>query len=233
VDLRDRSVLILGDSLTHRGSNSAPNAIEVTEPVQRSSSSPGDLLASQLLARGAKAVRINARVGRSAWDLVKRDGEGAVLDAEVARRPDVVFLFLGTNDLNLNQHSVMSAFAMIRNAFLRNGAATVIAISPPAFRDATKQARAIGVYEAQYDVFGPKNLIRFFDLSHDLSRTNDGVHFTPSGAAAAAARLADAIDRLAWSEPHPVTPVLPIAIALGGSGIFVALALWWRRRQRG
>lgn len=233
MDLRDRSVLILGDSLTHRGSNTAPNAVDVTEGIDRSSSSPGDLLASQLLMRGAKRVRINARVGRSAWDVVKQNGgEGAMLADEVAKHPDIVFVFLGTNDLHLNRQSVLQAFAMIRNAFLRGGAQTVIAIGPPWFGAAKERAAAEGIYEDLRDVYGPDNVINFAERSHDLGRTSDGVHFTPSGAQAAAARLATAVDGLSWGSGHLATPVLPVAIALGGGGLLVGLALWWRRRKR-
>ncbi len=83
VDPRGRRILILGDSLSS------------------TSTSPGGVLGTELRARGAAAVVVNGRVSRSAvnlWDGSNGENGAAVIAPLAAGRPDVVVVFLGTND---------------------------------------------------------------------------------------------------------------------------------------
>jgi len=200
MDVRGQRVLVFGDSLTHRGSRTSPDGVDVTEPSSRTSSSPGDLLASYLLEHGAGSARINGRVSRSAVNFWKgNNGEAgaAVLAAEVARRPSLVVVLLGTNDLGMNAAADAEAFRLIRESFIANGA-RVIAIGPPSFLSDELNRKAVTVYESLVKVFGAANVIDWRPVTVDIvkpsqGRASDGVHFTALGARAAAARLAQAI----------------------------------------
>jgi len=199
MDVRGKSVLVFGDSLAHRGSRTAPDGVDVTEASARSGS-PGDLLASYLLEAGARAARINGRVSRSAVNFWKGNngeaGSQVMVEESVRRRPDLVFVFLGTNDLGLNTQADQKAFQLIDETFRANGA-TVIAIGPPAFASEALTREAVVVYQTLQRVFGDR-VIDARPISTDLvtpsqGRASDGVHFASQGARVFAARLAAAV----------------------------------------
>jgi lysophospholipase L1-like esterase len=225
MDLTNKRVLVFGDSLTHRGSNDAPNGRDVTEGITRSSSSPGDLLASYLVVKnGAAAARINGKVSRSAYNFWRIEDAEAILKEEAAWNPNVVFVFLGTNDLGLNTSKDKEAFVKLHDALGINGA-DLWAIGPPAFADQTDTDRSPAVYRTLKSVFGSDHVIDLRDLTQDLKtvgRTSDGVHFTVSGAKTAASRLSKQIAKTTESTPavakiegHPVAIGLGIGLVLG------------------
>lgn len=187
-------VLVFGDSLTHRGADNGPLGYDVTEGVERNGS-PGDLLASHLRELGASAVRINGRVGRSAVNFFRREHAEQIVADELARRPDLVIVFLGTNDLGLAARVDGAAFRRLRGV-LGQGGAEFVAIGPPAFAAARANEAADVVYATLRDVFGAAHVVDFRALTADLTtdgRTRDGVHFTGAGARRAAPRLAAAV----------------------------------------
>ncbi len=207
IDPRGRRVLVIGDSLTHRGSDSAPDGVTVTESAARSST-PGDLFASHLLAMGAAAARINGRVSRGAYNLFTgANGEDGrqVLATETAWRPDLVFVVLGTNDLGLADRPLTNAYAVLRDAF---PGAQVIAVGPPYFARSEDARESAAVYAILARTFGPANVIDWRPGTLAMPRTPDGVHFTAAGAKGAAVALAAA-----------VMARRPVAIAPAGSAL--------------
>lgn len=228
MDLRGKRVLVFGDSLTHRGSRTAPDAREVTEGVDRTSGAPGDLLASHLLQLGAAAARINGRVSRSAYNFFRIEDATDILAEEVAWKPDLVFVFLGTNDLGLNAAKDAAAFEALRQPFADAGA-EVWAIGPPAFAKDTARAQAKVVYKTLAKVFGRDRVLDLRPLSQDAARTDDGVHFTAQGAAQVAAALADRIE--AEGRLAAISPWRRVGVAGAVASGFVVLA-WLIRRRR-
>jgi lysophospholipase L1-like esterase len=239
MDVRGQRVLVFGDSLTHRGSRVSPDGVDVTEPNSRTSASPGDLLASYLLEAGATSARINGRVSRSAVNFWKgNNGEAgaAVLAAEVVRRPSLVVILLGTNDLGMNAVADAEAFRLIRESFVANGA-RVVAVGPPSFISSELNQKAVTVYDTLTRVFGAANVVDWRRMTVDIvkpsqGRASDGVHFTALGARAAAARLAQAIH----TQGAPVIATagvtwLPPVIGLVLTGLLVGGA-WLIRRRR-
>jgi len=199
MDPRGRRILVFGDSLTHRGATTAPDGVPAL-PLANRTGTPGDLLASYLLAAGAAAARINGRVSRSAVNLWKgNNGENgaAVVAAEASARPDLVIIMLGTNDLGMGATADAAAFQRLRDAFAGYGA-EVWAIGPPAFARADLNAKAVTVYQTLTQVFGANRVIDARPLSADVlttaqGRAGDGIHFAGSGASKVAARLAQAV----------------------------------------
>lgn len=232
MDVTGKRILILGDSLTHRGARSAPDGRNVTESSTRDGT-PGDLLASKLLEAGASWARINGRVSRSAWNFFRVEDGDKILAAEAAREPDVVFVFLGTNDLGLDAGKDAAAFTTIRDAFPN---AEVWSIGPPTFSSEKRTTQAETVYKTLRAVFGADRVIDLRPLTDDVDRTTDGVHFPASSARIVAARLANAITD-AGSESKIALLVrrpwfAPVGVSLGASVLFVGLAWIIRRRRR-
>lgn len=257
MDVRGRRILVFGDSLTHRGARTAPDGVPAL-PLGNRTGTPGDLLASYLLAAGAAAVRVNGRVSRSAVNLWKgNNGENgtAVVAAEVAARPDLVIIMLGTNDLGMGATADAAAFRRLRDAFAGYGA-EVWAIGPPAFARADLNAKAVTVYATLVQVFGPTRVIDARPLSADVvtvaqGRAGDGIHFGAGGAGKVAARLAQTL--LAQSgRPLPSGSVDAGVPTTGEGAVATTPSPWWavagaalavaavgsavlvkRRRQRG
>lgn len=234
MDVKGQRILIFGDSLTAR--NSAPAQVDVTEPLPRTSSSPGDLLASWLLAAGAAAVRLDARVGRSAWNFWQREDAKALLAGDLAWRPTLVIVWLGTNDIGLNLTKDRQALEQIRDAFTAVGA-KVIGVGPPAFAIARLTEGTPAVLEMHRRVFGPA-VIDARPLSQDLltggARTGDGVHFTAAGASALAPRLAQAVLALTDVPLRPSKIWKPLGWGFGitlGLGAVVGGLVWVSRRR--
>lgn len=239
MDVRGKSVLVLGDSLTHRGARTQPDGVDVTESSSRSGS-PGDLLASYLLEAGARTARINGRVSRSAVNFWKgNNGEagGRVLAEESAqRRPELVFVFLGTNDLGMDPSADARGFQLIDETFRANGA-YVVAIGPPSFASVDLQRKAETVYLTLRQVFGAR-VIDLRPLTTDVlvpsqGRSNDGIHFGSTGARKVAARLAAAV--IAFGRPFParvtVRPWLIVGVAVVAAATAAGAAVLWRRRR--
>lgn len=210
--VRGKRVLIFGDSMSHRGAKEASNIVAVTEGVNRRGA-PGDLLASHLLAAGAAAARLDARTGRSAYSFFAEPDHAAALAADVAWRPDVVLIFLGTNDMLRDLGKDRPRMERLRDTFAQAGA-DVWAVGPPTFRpdrracletaggqclawSAPLNEVAVPTVAMMVSVFGPARFIDARPLTTDIltvaqGRSGDGVHFG-SGSALFAARLARAV----------------------------------------
>ena len=189
MQVRGRRILIVGDSLTHRGSREDPDQVDVTEGSARRSSSPGDLLASRLLESGAAAVRLQAKVGRSIYSFFTKEPGAAILGSQRAWRPDVVLVMLGTNDTGYSVPVSERLFDELKGQLAD---LEVWAVGPPAFRDAELAGKAAGVAAAMKRVYGDR-FVDFRPLTQDLTvrgRAGDGIHFTADGAPIAAERLA-------------------------------------------
>lgn len=232
LDVRGKRVLIFGDSLTHRGERTAPDAVVVTDGILRTSSSPGDLLASQALVSGASAARINGRVSRSAWSFLTKEAASSILAQELAWQPDVVIIMLGTNDLGLAAASNQRYFTQLRDAFAANGA-EVWGVGPPAFADADDAARADVVVATERGVFGS----RFLDLRplteayKVFGRASDGVHFTAMGAGLVASSIAKTLFGLPRVESPSRMSSGAVGIIVGGLAVgVVGLVFAFRAR---
>ena len=233
MNIRGERVLIFGDSLSSRGSTEQVN---VTETPNRVSSSPGDLLASWLLAAGAQAARLDARVGRSAINFWDREAAAQLLAQDAAWKPTLVIVALGTNDIGRDVVKTTLAMAKLRDAFRQMGA-DVIAIGPPSFTRADLQNNSGTVVAMLQEVFGKRNVIDARPLSTDLIgsqfRTSDQVHFTREGAAVLAQRYAGAVMRLN-NVREKLAKLKPLGIGLGATlGIgLVGFGLLWISKRR-
>ena len=220
-------IVIFGDSLSHHGADSDPEIWDVDEGSNRSSSAPGDLLASLLLEQGAAAVRIDANVGRSAnnfWAGTASHQFTSAADliaSDTTFDPTKVVVILGTNDAD---SGVIDQASMQRIADTYGAmGAEVWAIGPPVFADANLSAKADQVYSVMSDVFGGR-LIDWRPLSSTDNRAGDGMHFQPAGAAASAANLAQAL--ITTATPIPWGYAI-IGLAFGALGWF-----WLDRRAK-
>lgn len=219
-------VLIVGDSMTHRGPDDGPEQAEVlrTDGTDRSSA-PGDLMASHLLEQGfASAARLDARVGRSAYNFWRREDAQGLLKRDATWRPSIAIVMLGTNDIGLNLAVDEKSMRNIRD-WLKATGAEVWGIGPPSFADPVRMRGTDGIVLMMRRVFGS----RFIDarpLTTDLvrkGRAGDLIHFTGDGSRLFGARLAQAFtDARAWrllrsiavAVSTTVAPSVPIAIAL-------------------
>ncbi len=222
MQIAGRRILIFGDSMTHPGLDDGPRDVTVTSSDVGRSSSPGDLLGSWLLLYGAVAVTLNAKVGRSAtsfFSSVERDHDTVLANLQ-AWAPDLVFVFLGTNDLGYGSGDAV-AMAKIRDAF--SSQSEVWAIGPPSFAESvhlcdqyectsrnsagkcltskcvkptsTYNSAAPATVAMMKSVFGADRFIDARGITADLltpaqGRAGDLVHFAAAGARVFAARLA-------------------------------------------
>lgn len=189
MNIRGERILIFGDSLSHHGADSDPEIWDVDAGSTRSSSQPGDLLASLLREQGAAAVRVNARVGRSAPGFFSQEAASSLLASDARFRPTRVIVMLGTNDLGLDPTVDAQALRQIRSAYQQMGAREVIAIGPPIFADSTLNAQSAQVYQTLRQVFG--RVVDARPLSSVFGRA--GVHFQPAAARLFANQLLGAI----------------------------------------
>jgi lysophospholipase L1-like esterase len=190
VKLKDARILVFGDSLSHRGGNDAPAQVEVIEGVNRNGS-PGDLLASHLLAMGAAACRLDARVGRSAWSFYIREDAAKMLAADNAWNPTHVIIMLGTNDVGLSLERSREKHIALRRAF---PGARVIAIGPPSFPEPERDADTAPVVAMLRDVHGAGFIdSRRLTPEGRENRSGDGIHFNGPGAKAYARSLSEAV----------------------------------------
>ena len=226
MNARGERILIFGDSLTHHGSDSAPEAWNVNQGSARTSSAPGDLLASLLLEQGAEAVRTNERVGRSAWNFWSRENADALIANDLAWRPTKVVIMLGTNDADSGVaiDKDTTAMAAIRDAY-KNAGAEVWAIGP--FTSSIPQARIDAITQMMGKLFGG----RFIDgrpLSTHAAHAGDGVHYTAVGARTLALALADAL--LSKASPKAFWTATTIGM-FGVLGIVTTAVVIKRKRE--
>ena len=195
--------------MTHRPPDGGPRDYTIIDTRTDRISAPGDLLASWLVWAGAAVARIHAKVGRSAnnfWSGWESDHD-AVIATLQAWKPDLVFIFLGTNDAGLNMTVDGQKMDMIRKAFADAGA-EVWAIGAPSFPvsgrgSTTSDGKLLNeevekVYTMQRRVFGPDRVIDTRPLTADIltwaqGREGDGIHFRSIGAQTFAVRLAAAL----------------------------------------
>lgn len=231
MNVRGERILVLGDSLSHVGPDVGPSIVDIADstPV----GSPGGVLAKQLLADGAQAVRVNAKVGRSARSFLLNEGGANLMARDAAEfHPTKVVVFLGTNDidrgLSINA-LVLTADAMtqIRDGYRAMGA-EVFALGPPIYPNVRYQAAAPTMLDTIRGVFGADHTIDIRPLTVGAARTGDGIHFTGAGAAVVGPKLAQAL------EAAPGTTIVAAAgmstgakIALGAFGVVSFIGLSW------
>jgi lysophospholipase L1-like esterase len=196
-------VLIFGDSLSHPGQDAGPTVTDVTSSPSMVSSAPGAVLAARLLAgvdtggQRAQAVRINARVGRSARSFLLNEGGAGLLAGDKAFNPTKVLVMLGTNDIDRGVGAAAldltkDAMRKIRDAYRAMGA-EVVAIGPPSYPSDHYTQGAPTMLAAMRDVFGADRTLDARSLTVGAGRSGDGVHFTQAGAALAGKRIAQAL----------------------------------------
>lgn len=221
MDVRGKRILILGDSLSS------------------GAATPGGQLGQRLQAAGAASVRVNGKVSRSAVNFFSgANGEDgmAVLMAEAAYRPQVVIVFLGTNDIGLPQGPDAAAFRRIAGAF---PGAQLVAVGPPSFARADLTRGAPAVYATLQNVFG--GVVDTRPMTADIlttaqGRTSDGVHFTAVGAAVFGQRLVQELLRSSGADASAssamATPGWKLTVGLAAlAALGVGVALIIRRRR--
>lgn len=224
MQIAGEKILIVGDSLSHPGSDSGPEASEVTASTE---GPPGTELGRELLQNGAAAVRIDARVGRSAINFWGREDTGRLLAADYAWKPTKVIVMLGTNDLGADPSRDAAAFSSLRDAYASRGA-EVWAIGPPTFGGSNDNARAPDVVSTMRAVFG-NHFVDARPLTADLLgpqfRTGDGVHFQHIGASVFGQRLLPVI-AAAGQKAQTAT------YAIGGAALLAAALLVWAHHHK-
>lgn len=211
-------IIVFGDSLSHHGHDAAPEIWDVDQGSNRQSGQPGDLLASMLLEQGAEAVRVNARVSRSAVNFFGRENVSALLGSDQAFKPSLVIIVLGTNDLGLNPTADGQAFAKLRD-FYKGLGADVWAIGPFTYNSDHLNTLAPQTIEVMKGVFGRK----FIDgrpLSSQVGRSADGVHFGATAAKQTAERMLAAVVAAGPMVPTWGWVALGVTAAIGGAMLF-------------
>lgn len=222
MNVRGERIIVFGDSTSKHAADSSPEIWDVDQGSTRVSGQPGDLLASMLLEQGAEAVRVNARVGRSAHNFWGREDIQRLLSSDQAFAPTKVIVILGTNDIGLNLDIDRGDMIRIRD-FYKGLGAEVWGVGPWAFPTDGLNQQATPVVDMMKDVFGS----RFIDprpITAVVGRAGDGVHFGADSARQTADGLAQLI--LAAISPKPWLVIgLGVLAAIGG----VAAWGWWRR----
>lgn len=198
-------VLIFGDSLSHPGRDDGPTVVDVdpSDLTVASSSAPGAVLAARLAAgldtggQRAAAVRLNARVGRSARSFLSREDGASLLARDEAWGPTRVVVMLGTNDIDRGTGATAlaqtkDALRQIRDAYRAMGA-EVVAVGPPSYGDARYARATPTMLGALREIFGADRTLDARPATAGVGRSRDGVHFTPAGAQVAGRRLARAL----------------------------------------
>jgi len=231
MNARGERILIFGDSLSHHGSDTASEIWDVDQDSNRTSSQPGDLLGSLLLEQGASAVRIDANVGRSAYNFWQGNASHQYNSAQDLIASDQIFsptklvVMLGTNELGMNLDFDAQAMTAIKNSF---PGVEAWAIGPPIFADANRNAQANDVYTMLQNVFGVDHVIDARPLSTTVDRAGDGVHFQPASAKNFAFALAN---QLLATNPIGILKTVLLGVA-GIAGLIGAGLLWSRHQHR-
>jgi hypothetical protein len=229
VNIQSERILLLGDSLSHHGSDAEPEIWLVDTDSQRVSAQPGDLLASMLIEAGADAVQIDANVGRSAINFWAGNARfqfhtaADLIAADQAFAPTKLVVFLGTNDLGMDPDLDAHGFQAILDAFPNVEA---WAIGPPIFGSAAMNMQAEQVYQTLRNVFGQDRVIDARPLSTIDGRAGDGVHFLPASAAYLASGL---LGQLQSSLSFGWTKIAMIGLGVLG---LIGAGLWWNRREQ-
>lgn len=214
VRFKGRKVLIVGDSLSYPGRS----PLEYTTPAEvPATAAPGVVLARHLLDLGARAVRINAKVGRSAYNLFRSENGDRLLAEDVAWGPDIVLVFLGTNDKGLGPLQDAAAFERIVKSFPRED---IWALGPPQI------AGYDDVVATMTEVFGRK-FVDTRGMLTEVPKASDGVHFTRDGAKLLADRIAVALA----STPSTWLPYAALGV-LGATGVGFAWVIVSRMRAK-
>lgn len=187
MNIRGERVLIIGDSLSALPpyTTTAPTIVDLLPGT--SASSPGGILGKQLLASGAQAVRVNARVGRSAISFMNLEQGLTQIASDLSGfRPTKVIVFLGTNDIDRGVTPealarTASSLRGIRDAF-KLARVETFALGPPSYDSAKYTAGAPAVLSTMRNVFGADHVLDLQPLTPMAERTSDGVHFTTAGA---------------------------------------------------
>jgi lysophospholipase L1-like esterase len=190
--------------------------------------SPGGVMQRALEAHGF-TVTMNAKGGRSAASFMAGEGGAAQLATLAASSPDLVLVFLGTNDIFRDAGKTKIAMTQIRDAFSGTGGTKVWAIGPPYWPAGFHAASAVpplntgaaSIVALEGSVF--TRVIDSRPLTKDIGaegRSGTGVHFNSAGAKVWGTRLANT--------------VLSAASGLGGGWVFLiglgAIMIWKRRR---
>ena len=236
MNIRGERVIIFGDSLSHPGPDTGPAIVDLAPTFfALQTSAPGEVLGRALLPHllldGAQAVRINAKVGRSARSFLFNEDSTSLLASDRVFRPTKVVIFLGTNDIDqgLDAASLArtrDAMTRIRDAYRAMGA-EVFAIGPPMYQNARYNAGAPAMLDLMRGVFGADHTIDARPLTDPGLRARDGVHFTASSAAGTGSQLFKAL--LAVAAPaQPSTSVMStgqkVAIGLAVAASFIGLS---------
>lgn len=223
MDVTGHRILIFGDSLSHPGSDKGPEIFELPTTAG-SASMPGARLGQRLLDAGASAVRIDARVGRSAHNFFGRESYAKLLSSDQTWSPTIVLVMLGTNDIGLNMRIDGVEMAKIRDAF---SSSTVISAGPPAFASSQLTHGAEAVYEMLHAVFMTVIDARPLSSTAASDRAGDGVHFTAAGAKKLATGLFAAITALGADTDTDTSAGTAKKIVLGVGLTALAAGLAW------
>jgi lysophospholipase L1-like esterase len=225
VKVQGERIIVFGDSLSHHGADHDPEIWDVDQDSNRVSGQPGDLLASMLLEQGAQAVRVNARVGRSAHNFWGREDANALLSADAQFQPTQVVIFLGTNDIGLNADVDRADMQRIVD-FYQGLGADVWGIGPVMYVDQNLNIQANAVSQWMADLFGGK----FIDprtITPVVGRAGDGVHFGADSARQLATALAQALPDSFGISSRGWLGVAVGALVAGG----IAYAVWHRSKR--
>jgi lysophospholipase L1-like esterase len=227
VNVVGERIIIFGDSLSHPGSDSGPTIVDLAKRVT-ASSAPGEIVGQQLLNGGAQAVRIDARVGRSAQSFFSNEDSAGLLASDRTFRPSKVIVMLGTNDIDQGLTAAAlaqttNAMTKIRDAYRAMGA-EVFAIGPPSYTNDHYTQGAPTLLQVMQNVFGVDHTIDARNLTRDAEHTSDGVHFTVAGAANAGPQLANAV--LTTATPTPIAGMSPnTKLAIGTLGLVAVIGI--------
>lgn len=187
MNIRGERILILGDSLSALPPYTTAQPTIVDLHPGTTATSPGGILGKTLLAAGAQAVRVNARVGRSAISFINLENGLSQIANDLSQfRPTKVIIFLGTNDIDRGTTPdalarTATSMRAIRDAF-KLARAEVVALGPPSYDNPKYTAGAPAVLATMQNVFGADRTLDLQPITPMAERTGDGVHFTAAGA---------------------------------------------------
>lgn len=231
MNIRGERILILGDSLSALPPYTTTKPTVVDLLPGTSASSPGGILGKLLLSQGAQAVRVNARIGRSAISFINLEqGLNQIASDISGFRPTKVVVFLGTNDIDRGVTAdalarTGAAMRAIRDAF-KLARAEVFALGPPSYDQVKYTAGAPAVLATMQSVFGHDHVLDLQPITPMAERTGDGIHFTAAGAQDVAPDIAA---NLAALGPSPVfsTTSTGAKIAWGVAGVAGFIGATW------
>lgn len=193
--LANKRVLIIGDSMSD-GTEGRPGTYG--DLLTTSPRTPGQFLAKKIIENGG-TVRIQAKKGRSGYSFLKSQDGMNIIKSELAdHTPDMVVLFLGTNDANIGAQPTYDAFKIIRDFFWSNGK-PVYYIDPPAFPDKDFAAKAEKIRDVGHKLFVSGYYIDSKSITGDMlttkqGREGDGIHFKMAGSKVYGERLYKSFD---------------------------------------